>query len=300
MKKAESSSLRLFDALSPMIASGRVPVLEASPVSVTDLLLRFSKEARRRERADESLFGRFCRNTWRSGSGALDSRQLARDLRRVLTLHHRAHAGGRGETVDLRPRSDRLRHHPGQVGGIRDVDRQYHRVSIQCRGSAELLGRELPARWRFRRPFNQSVEIVDGHEIAGRLRLAWRQGLALIQLDGEVVGHRPIGVLVQLRHNGLQRERLAGGDRQPGSHQQRCSKSFQHVISPECSGTDSKCAERVKRLYESESRSEKKASGLEVSKLGHRIPGALSGLKYEGRLLKSWQVPPYYAPHLCV
>ena len=72
-------------------------------MSVTELLLRFSKEARHPERADESLFGRFCRNTWRSGSGALDSRQLARHLRRVLTLHHRAHAGGRGEAVNLRP-----------------------------------------------------------------------------------------------------------------------------------------------------------------------------------------------------
>jgi len=77
--------------------------LRQPPASVADLLLRFSKEARRRERADKSLFGRFCRNTWRSGIGALDSRQLARHLRRVLTLHHGAHAGGRGEAVNLRP-----------------------------------------------------------------------------------------------------------------------------------------------------------------------------------------------------
>src|SRR6266436_9439405 len=67
-----------------------------------DLLLHARKEARRREHADERLFGCLCRDTRRSG-GALDSRQLARDLRRVLTLHRRAHAGGRGETVDLRP-----------------------------------------------------------------------------------------------------------------------------------------------------------------------------------------------------
>ena len=72
-----------------------MPVLEASSGISDGLLFRFSKEARRRERADESLFGRFCRNTWRSRSGALDSRQLARHLRRVLTLHYRAHAGGR-------------------------------------------------------------------------------------------------------------------------------------------------------------------------------------------------------------
>jgi hypothetical protein len=48
----------------------------------------------------------------------------ARDLRRVLALHYRAHAGGRAETVDLRPCSDRIRHRPGQVGRIRDVHRQ--------------------------------------------------------------------------------------------------------------------------------------------------------------------------------
>jgi hypothetical protein len=47
------------------------------------------------------------------------------------------------------------------------------------------------------------------------LRLARRQGLAPIDLDGEVVGYGPIGVLVHLRHNGLQRERRAGGDCQP-------------------------------------------------------------------------------------
>jgi hypothetical protein len=97
-------SLPLPDSLSPDdCRHAECPCLRQPPASVTDLLLRFSKEARRRERTDESLFGRFCRNTWRSGSGALDSRQLARHLRRVLTLHHRAHAGGRGEAVNLRP-----------------------------------------------------------------------------------------------------------------------------------------------------------------------------------------------------
>src|ERR1700745_1589483 len=49
-----------------------------------------------------------------------------------------------------------------------------------------------------------------------------------------------------------------------------------------CNGTDSRCRERIKRLYESESRSEKKASGLEVRTLGHRIPVALSRCKDEG------------------
>src|SRR3984893_17487696 len=62
------------------------------------VLLLVRKEPRRRQRADERLFGRLCRDIRRSGGGALDSRQLARDLRRVLTLHHRAHAGGRRET----------------------------------------------------------------------------------------------------------------------------------------------------------------------------------------------------------
>jgi hypothetical protein len=58
-----------------------------------DLLLVRSKEARRRDRADERLFGRFRADTRCSGDGG----QLARDLRRLLTLHHRADAGRRCE-----------------------------------------------------------------------------------------------------------------------------------------------------------------------------------------------------------
>jgi hypothetical protein len=61
----------------------------------SDLLLHVSEEAWRRQRADERLFGHRSGGARRSGGGALDSRQLARDLRRVLTLQHRAHAGGR-------------------------------------------------------------------------------------------------------------------------------------------------------------------------------------------------------------
>jgi hypothetical protein len=58
------------------------------------------------------------------------------------------------------------------------------------------------------RSVNQAVEIVDGHEISGRLRLAWHQGLAGIRLDGEVVGCGPVDALVHLSHNRLKRERL--------------------------------------------------------------------------------------------
>jgi hypothetical protein len=53
-------------------------------------------------------------------ANASDSRQLARDLRRVFSPHHPAQAVGRGETVDLRPTSDRLRHRPNQVGYIQE------------------------------------------------------------------------------------------------------------------------------------------------------------------------------------
>ena len=67
---------------------------------------------------------------------------------------------------NLRPAHDGLRDGPGQVGRIWDIHRQYQRVSIPCRGSARILGRELPARWRFYRPINQAIEIVHGHEMA--------------------------------------------------------------------------------------------------------------------------------------
>jgi hypothetical protein len=79
----------------------------------TDLLLDVSEEARRQKPADKRLFGHQSLGTRHSGGDASDSGRHARDLRRVLPGHHRAHAGGRSETVDLRPRSDRLRHGPG-------------------------------------------------------------------------------------------------------------------------------------------------------------------------------------------
>src|SRR5215831_10278559 len=115
------------------------------PAVRTDLLLYVSEEARCRKGADERLFGHHSRGTRRSGGDASDSRRLPRYLRRVLTLHHLAHAGGRSETIDLRACSDRLRHCPGQVRRPRNIYRQYSRVSIPMRSSAELLGRELPA-----------------------------------------------------------------------------------------------------------------------------------------------------------
>jgi hypothetical protein len=40
------------------------------------------------------------------GGCALDCRQLPRDLRGIFTIDHRAHAGGRSETVDLCHRID--------------------------------------------------------------------------------------------------------------------------------------------------------------------------------------------------
>jgi hypothetical protein len=56
-----------------------------------------------------------------------------------------------------------------QVRCIRHVQRQYQRVSAHCRGSAGCLGRELPSCRHFRRPVDQAIEIVDGHEIRGPL-----------------------------------------------------------------------------------------------------------------------------------
>ena len=91
-----------------MIAVRRLPPSSQHPASTRDLSLHVRKEVRRRQRADKRLFGRLCRDTRRSGGSALDSGQLARDVRRVLTLYHRAHVGGRGETVDLRYGSDWL------------------------------------------------------------------------------------------------------------------------------------------------------------------------------------------------
>jgi hypothetical protein len=85
------------------------------PVSQTDafrhggrcrrgnVLLHLGKEARRLDHADERLLGFRRRGTRRSGSGAFDRRRLERDLRGVLALHHRAYAGGGGETLDLLP-----------------------------------------------------------------------------------------------------------------------------------------------------------------------------------------------------
>jgi hypothetical protein len=58
-------------------------LLRRPPAAVTDLLLHLSKEARRRDRADERLFGRLGRDTWHCRGNAFDSRQLARDLHRV-------------------------------------------------------------------------------------------------------------------------------------------------------------------------------------------------------------------------
>jgi len=68
--------------------------------------------------------------TRRSGGDASYSRQLARDLRRVLTVYHRAHPGGRGETINLRSPSDRLRHRPRQVSRTRDIHWQDQRIPI--------------------------------------------------------------------------------------------------------------------------------------------------------------------------
>src|SRR6202035_4442054 len=82
---------RDFRVVSPSAA------FKANPVSATELLLHVSKESRCRKRANERLFGHHRCRTRRSGGDASDRRRLACDLRRVLTLHHRAHAGGCGE-----------------------------------------------------------------------------------------------------------------------------------------------------------------------------------------------------------
>jgi hypothetical protein len=48
-----------------------------------------------------------------------------------------------------------------------------------------------------------------------------------------VVGHGPIGILVHLRHNSLQRERGASSDRHPeASNSTSTAPKFQHVTSP--------------------------------------------------------------------
>src|SRR5258708_10319794 len=68
-----------------------------------DLLLHVSEEARRRQRADQRLFGHPSGGTRRSGGDASDRGHLACDLRRVLTLHYCAHVGSGGAAVDLPP-----------------------------------------------------------------------------------------------------------------------------------------------------------------------------------------------------
>jgi hypothetical protein len=87
-------SLPLIDPSCEMTAVAPRTRLETTIGGCDRLILHVRKEARRLQRADERLFGRLCRGTRGFGGGALDSRQLARDLRRILTLHHRAHAGG--------------------------------------------------------------------------------------------------------------------------------------------------------------------------------------------------------------
>jgi hypothetical protein len=176
---------------------GDKPRITVAPKAYKQLL-HVSEETWRRQRADERLFGHRSNGTRRSGGDASHRGHLACDLRRVLTLHHCAHVGSRGEAVDLHTCSNRLRYRPGQVGRIRNIHRQYQRVSIQFRGSARRFGRKLPSSRHFRRPVNQAIEIVDRHEITGHFRRARRQGLAGIRLYGEVVGHGPVGVLVPL------------------------------------------------------------------------------------------------------
>jgi hypothetical protein len=124
----------------------------------SDLLLHVSEEARRWQRADERLFGHRSSGTRPSGG---DRGALACDLRRVLTLHYCAHVGSRGEAVDLHLCSDRLHYRPGQVGRIRNVHRQYQRVSTRFRGAARRFGRKLPSRRHFLSESTPFVSIVN-------------------------------------------------------------------------------------------------------------------------------------------
>jgi len=74
---------------------------------------------------------RACLDTKASGD-AFDRRRLARDLRRVLAVHHPAHAGGRGETVDL-------------LSWIRARNDQWC-SDVSANETADLLGRAVASR----------------------------------------------------------------------------------------------------------------------------------------------------------
>ena len=123
----------------------------------TDLLLHVSEEARRQKPADKRLFGHQSLGTRYSGGDASDSGRHARDLRRVLTVTPSRAAGGRSETVDLRPRSDRRRDRPGQVRRTRTSTGNTSGYPFQYGVRPNSSDADFPALRRFRRPVDQTV-----------------------------------------------------------------------------------------------------------------------------------------------
>jgi len=124
--------LRRWTAIELVELGTRVGVLRGPSRTFRQLrLLCVSEKARRWKGTDERLLGRHGRGARRSGRSALDSRRQARYQRTVFTLHHPLHTGGCSEAIDLRATGDRLRHGPGQVGRLRNIERQYQRVGTR-------------------------------------------------------------------------------------------------------------------------------------------------------------------------